>query len=74
MYDRHFVFSQLSDYRPWYTHFHNSHDFEDNIDCPVNILSSTEGNRSFVTIDVYVGRWVQNIHCLFTAICDGKSI
>ena len=56
----------------WYWRWHKPYDFGDNIDCPVSIFESPEGNCSSITADVSDIRWVHNIHCLFTAICSGK--
>jgi hypothetical protein len=49
---------------------HNHKDIDSKLDCLINAISSPEGNMSLITSDVYDIRWVQNIHCLFTGICE----
>jgi len=46
---------------------------ENNMDCPEGTFACPEGNLSLVTLHVYNIRWVHNIHCLFTGICEGRS-
>ena len=68
-----FLFSQFTGPRPWYTRFHKSNGLENNTDCAETIFASPVGNSILTTTKAYHIRWVHNIHCLFTAICSGKS-
>jgi len=52
---------------------HESNGFNEKLDCPISTIASPEGNVSKVTSFTYDKVWVENIHCLFTAICGGKS-
>jgi len=67
------VILQVADSRPWYFLLHESEDYEDQLDCLSAIAESPEENRSLITTKKYHTGWVQNIHCLFTAISGGKS-
>jgi len=50
--------------------WHNYIEPEKKLDCPVVVFSSPEGNRSFITGDIYDNRLGHNIHSFFTAICE----
>jgi hypothetical protein len=63
----------MADDRPWYFLLHETHDFPENLDCPAGRMASPEGDVRKVTTYAYDKVWVENIHCLFTAICGGKS-
>lgn len=60
-----FVFLQVSGPLPWYWLLHNSNDFENNMDCVQTLISSPVGNKSVITVNVYVKRWVHNIQSMF---------
>jgi len=57
---------------PWYAILHSSNDFENNIACHKISISNPVGNRSFMTSDLYVIRWVHNTHYIITVICGFK--
>jgi len=67
------VFSQFLGPGPWYLFLHNSNDDENKLDCLISVFSSPEGDTSLIINDAYDISFVQNVHCVFTAICGGKS-
>jgi len=62
------VFLQFSGPRPWYWLLHTPNDLDNDMDCPINIYESPEGNISTAIGHSYSIRWVHNIHCFFTAV------
>ena len=70
---KYFFFLQFSGPRHWYFLMHESHDFQENVDCPIATYSSPACDISLITNHAYNNFLVQNIHRLFTAICGGKS-
>jgi len=68
-----FLFLKFADDRGWFFLLHESHDFQNNLDCPTGTFASPEGDVSKVTSFAYDKVWVENIHCWFIAICGVKS-
>jgi hypothetical protein len=60
------VFLQFADNKPWHWTLHTPNPGDNDLDCPVATYAPPVGDTSAVTTIVYVIRWVQNIHSLFT--------
>jgi len=67
------VFLQFADGRTWYFLLQETRDFQENFGCPAGRMTSPVGDVIKVNTYAYDKGLVENIHCLFTAICGGKS-
>jgi len=60
-----FVFLQYSGHQPWYVLLHTFNNFENKFETFKASFSSPVGKKSYITVDVYDKRWVQNIESKF---------